>query len=372
MPTLTAPRNAILAPLQAVSGVIARSSTLPILANVLLKRSTTGVVSFLASNTEIQLTTSTSFGSEDDDFGETLEAKKLVDILRALPNDAEVKLKFDGSKATLQSGRSRFTLQTLPAEDFPTISVPERFDASFELPASVLSRLLHSVSFASAAQDIRYYLNGVLLELDGANVRAVATDGHRMAVCEAKVEGEGLEPRQAIIPGKTVAELLRLLDADSDDSVSIGMNGTQASFEFGNVAMVSKLIEGKFPDYQRVIPKDNPNIMTCNREALAGALDRAAIMTGDKFKGVRLSLADGMLRVNAVNAEQEEAAVEVEIGYQGEAVEMGVNVDYLQDVLAVHKSADSVSMALKDGTTSALIRFDSDDDFRYVVMPMRI
>lgn len=369
MPTLTASRNAILAPMQTVSGIIARHSTLPILSNVLITQ-TGRLVSFTASNVEIQLTTDSTIDGDSENFGATLDARKAVDILRALPNDATVKLKFEQSKATLQSGRSRFTLQTLPAEDFPTIAAPTDISASLSITSKALHHLLRSVSFAAGVQDVRYYLNGVLLDIDGTAIRAVATDGHRMAVSETTIER--VDKRQAILPAKTVAELLRLLDDASQDPVTIDLSEHQVRFRFGQVDIVSKIIEGKFPDYQRVIPRANKSNATCLRADLSSALDRAAIMTGEKFKGVRLSFSDGALKINASNAEQEEAAEEVEINYSGDAIEMGLNVSYLQDMLGIHKSAESVSVALHDGATSALITVSGDDAFRYVVMPMRI
>ena len=369
MQFIRASRDSILKPLTTVAGIVERRHTLPILANVLLRKEGESV-SFLATDVEIQIRTTASLGAGEGDGATTVSARKLIDILRALPEGPEVSLSVAGKKATIQAGKSRFALQTLEAEDFPTVAINDQFAASFALPQKQLKHLLHMVHFAMAQQDIRYYLNGLLLVTDGDMVRVVATDGHRLAYCEAQLEGGSLARHDVIIPRKTVLELQRLL-GDVDDPVEIDVAANQVRLRFGEVEMVSKLVEGKFPDYQRVIPKGYTRATTVSREVLASSLGRASILTSDKFRGVRLSLSPGLMRVQTSNAEQEEAIDEIEVDYDGEPLEIGFNVGYLQDVLGNLKS-EQVMLEFGDASTSALLTVPGDTTFRYVVMPMRI
>jgi DNA polymerase-3 subunit beta len=366
---IKADRDAILKPLQTVAGIVERRHTLPILANVLLRKQGP-TVSFLASDVEIQVQTTAELGAGPEEAATTVSAKKLIDILRALPEGVEVSLKLDDKRATLQAGKSRFALQTLGADDFPTVALADSFNASFSLPQKQLKHLFQMVHFAMAQQDIRYYLNGLLLVTDGEFVRVVATDGHRLAYCQARIEGAALAKHEVIIPRKTVLELHRLLN-DSDEPVSLDVAANQLRLRFGEVEMVSKLVEGKFPDYQRVISTGYTRQMTCARETLGSALGRASILTSDKFKGVRLSLTPGAVRVQTNNAEQEEAVEEIEVDYTADAIEIGFNVGYLQDVLANLKT-EQVSIGFGDANSSALVTVPEDEDFKYVVMPMRI
>ena len=366
---MKADRDAILKPLSTVAGIVERRHTLPILANVLLRKQGP-TISFLASDVEIQVQTSAELGAGDEVAATTVSARKLIDLLRALPEGVEVSLKLDDKRATLQAGRSRFALQTLGAEDFPTVNVSEQFNATFELPQKQLKHLFQMVHFAMAQQDIRYYLNGLLLVTDGEHVRVVATDGHRLAYCHAQIDAAALPRHEVIVPRKTVLELQRLL-ADSDEPVRIEVASNQVRFTFGDVQMISKLVEGKFPDYQRVIPSGYTRQLACSREALGSSLARASILTSDKFKGVRLGLAPGSLRIQTSNAEQEEAVEELEVDYANEPMEIGFNVGYLQDVLANLKT-EQVKIEFGDANTSALLTVPGNDDFRYVVMPMRI
>ena len=366
---MKADRDAILKPLSTVAGIVERRHTLPILANVLLRKQGP-TISFLASDVEIQVQTSAELGAGDETAATTVSARKLIDLLRALPDGVEVSLKLDDKRATLQAGRSRFALQTLGAEDFPTVNVNEQFNATFELPQKQLKHLFQMVHFAMAQQDIRYYLNGLLLVTDGDTIRVVATDGHRLAYCQAILEGAELARQEVIIPRKTVLELQRLL-ADSDDPVEITVAPNQVRFAFGGVEMISKLVEGKFPDYQRVIPQGYTKRLLIRRDDLAASLARASILTTEKFKGVRLAASSQGLKVQITNAEQEEAVDEIEADYQGEEIEVGFNVSYLQDVLGNLK-VENVSIEFGDANTSALLTVPDDESFKYVVMPMRI
>jgi DNA polymerase-3 subunit beta len=364
-----ATRDAILRPLQTVAGIVERRHTLPILANVLLSRQGEEV-SFLANDAEIQIRTTASLASGSGEGATTVSARKLLDILRALPEGPEVTLSVTQRKATIQAGKSRFALQTLGSEDFPTVAVNDSFTASFELPQRQLKHLSQMVHFAMAQQDIRYYLNGLLLVTEGEAVRVVATDGHRLAFCQVHLAGASLARTEVIMPRKTVLELQRLL-GDIDDPVAIDVATNQVRLRFGSVEMISKLVEGRFPDYQRVIPVGYRRQALISREVLGGALGRASILTSEKFRGVRLGLHPGVLRIQTNNAEQEEAVEEIEIDYDGDDLELGFNVAYLQDVLG-NLRCEQVSMAFGDANSSALLTVPGDDNFRYVVMPMRI
>ena len=370
MQIVKAGREALLKPLQVVSGIVERRQTLPILANILVRKDGERV-SFTATDLEIQIQTHAELGSGKDSTATTVSARKLVDILRALP-EADVALSLAGKKLTVQSGKSRFNLQTLAAEEFPTVAQAE-FSTDFAVPAASLKYLLSMVHFAMAAQDIRYYLNGMLLVLDGTVVRAVATDGHRLALCEVTRDGADAGAAgkvEVIIPRKTILELMRLLP-DSDDAVRVQMAANQVKFSFGPIELISKLVEGKFPDYTKVIPAGNTKVFTVAREAIMAALARTAILTTDRFKGVRWVLAPSALKVSSTNADQEEAQEELEIDYSGDGLDIGFNVSYLLDVLGNLKS-EQVKFALGDALGSALISMPDSDRFKYVVMPMRI
>lgn len=368
MQILKANRDALLKPLQVVSGIVERKQTMPILANVLLHKEGQRV-SFTATDLEIQIKTHAEIGAETQAIATTVSARKLVDILRALP-DAEVQLSLASKKLTVQSGKSRFNLQTLAAEEYPTVAKAE-FSTEFTLPAATLRYLLQMVHFAMAAQDIRYYLNGMLLVVDGNTVRAVATDGHRLALCEVAREGSAGESRvEAIIPRKTILELSHLLP-DSEDPVRLQMASNQVKFSFGTIELISKLVDGKFPDYTKVIPTANTRSFVLPRETITSALTRIAILTTDRFKGVRWVLSPSSLKLSSTNADQEEAQEELEIDYNGEGLDIGFNVTYLLDVLNNLKN-EKVRFSLGDALGSALITMPDSEKFKYVVMPMRI
>jgi DNA polymerase III subunit beta len=366
MQLVKSPRDALLKPLQVVSGIVERRQTLPILANILLRKDGEKV-SFTATDLEVQIQTAADIGAGKDAVATTVAARKLVEILRALP-EAEVALSLAGKKLTIQSGKSRFNLQTLAAEEFPTVAQGE-YSADFSLPAATLKYLLNMVHFSMAAQDIRYYLNGMLLVVDGGVVRAVATDGHRLALCEVSKEGS-TGKIEAIVPRKTILELMRLLP-DNEDAVRVQMAANLVKFGFGSIELVSKLVEGRFPDYQRVLPANNTKFVTVSRMEMMAALQRAAILTTDRFKGVRVVLVPGALKINATNADQEDAEEELEIDYAGEGLDIGFNVTYLLDVLG-NLSSEHVRFSFGDALGSALITMVDSDKFKYVVMPMRI
>ncbi|VVD60170.1 DNA polymerase III subunit beta [Pandoraea terrigena] len=361
-------RDNLLRPLQIVSGIVERRHTLPILANLLIRKHGQDI-SFLSTDLELQITTTADCGAGAEDVATTVAARKLLDILRNMP-DAEVALSLSDKRLTVQAGKSRFQLQTLAAEDFPTVAEAKDYAASFSLPQRAFRQLLGMVHFAMAQQDIRYYLNGMLLVVEGEKIEAVATDGHRLAYCNTTIAGETFARQEVIIPRKTILELQRLLE-DIDDPVKIDVAPSQVKFCFANVELVSKLVEGKFPDFNRVIPKGYNKSFVISREALHRSLQRAAIVTSDKFKGVRFLVSENLLKISANNTENEEAQEEIEIDFTGESVDIGFNVTYLLDVLSNLK-VEQVKVSLGDANSSALITLPDNDEFKYVVMPMRI
>lgn len=368
MVLVKAKRDEILNPLSAVSGIIERRHTLPILSNVLIDR-TASSVSFLATDIEIQITARSTLTAAGEARAITVGARKLVDILRALPDNAEVTLDQQEKRLLVKAGKSRFTLQTMPAEDFPRLAKPAGDVARFALPQKALRRLLGLVQYAMAQQDIRYYLNGLLMVVEEKQLKLVATDGHRLAFASLKLDAD-LPRQEVIVPRKTVLELSKLL-ADSEDEVKIEVSPSQAAFSFGTIELVSKLVDGKFPDYTRVIPTQHKNRLNIERESLRQALLRAAILSNEKFRGVRWVLADGSLKIVSSNAEQEEAHEEIEVKYSGDALDIGFNVNYLLDVLN-NVSGTEIECAFGDSSSSALISYAAEKDFKYVVMPMRI
>jgi DNA polymerase-3 subunit beta len=363
-------RDSLLAPLQSVSGIVEKRHTLPILSNVLLEKKEDRLT-FLATDIEIQVTTSSEVAGGDGDGSVTVGARKLQDILRSLPDGSEITLSLEDKRLQIKAGKSRFNLLTLPAEDFPRMAMSETEPGKIELSQKAFRHLLAQTQFSMAVQDVRYYLNGLLLLVDDGELRAVATDGHRLAYASMTLgEGVSLPKQELILPRKTVLELSRLL-ADSDDPVNVEMTSNQIRFQFGNVVLVSKLIDGKFPDYERVIPPSLKNLVTLNRTALLQSLIRAAILTNEKFRGVRLILTPGSLKIVAANAEHEEAQEEIEVEYSGDVIDVGFNVVYLLDMLN-NASSESIEWGFNDAGSSALLTLPGNERFKYVVMPMRI
>jgi DNA polymerase III subunit beta len=368
MIVLKSPQEKFLGALQAVAGIVERRHTLPVLANVLMRKSG-GEIEFTTSDLEIQVRTRAEFEGDIGNFNTTVGARKLIDILRTLPADQTVTLSSNQSKLTLTGGKSRFTLQTLPADDFPLVQEAADFGPAFSVPQKTLKDLVAQVHFAMAVHDIRYYLNGILFVAEGKSLTLVATDGHRLALAQATLNVE-MPKQEVILPRKTVLELQRLLK-DEDSPIEMRFAGNQAKFAFSGMEFVTKLVEGKFPDYNRVIPKNHKNHVTLGRVPLLASLQRAAILTSEKFKGVRLNFEPGALRIASSNAEQEEAKEELEIDYGGDAIEIGFNVTYLMDALA-NMDQEMVTLSLQDANSSALVTIPEQDGFKYVVMPMRI
>jgi DNA polymerase III subunit beta len=363
---LSAPREALLEPLQAVIGVVERRQTMPVLANVLLVAKDNGLA-VTATDLEVELVATGDVSVEK--AGEiTVPGRKLLDICRALPEGSQISFAVSGDKATVRSGRSRFTLSTLPAAEFPTVD-DIRSQQNLALPQAQLRRLLEKTHFSMANQDVRYYLNGMLLEIAGPVIRAVATDGHRLALCELAIEGADSTPQQVILPRKGVLELQRLVGDDGECGLSVGSNHLRVQLD--GIRFTSKLIDGRFPDYERVIPKPTETPLLADRLLLAEGLSRIRILANEKYKGVRLELKPGSVIVQAHNPEQEEAEEEIEVQYEGEALEIGFNVEYLIAALRALDS-ENVRVELRDASSSCLIQDPELRDCRYVVMPMRL
>lgn len=362
----SAEREVLLKPLQAVIGVVERRQTMPILANVLLS-ARDGELAVTATDLEVELVATT--GIDVDTAGEvTVPGRKLLDICRALPEHASVSISQTGDKVNLRSGRSKFVLTTLPAAEFPSIDDIST-EGVVDVEQSALGRLLERTHFAMAQQDVRYYLNGLLIETGDGVLRAVATDGHRLALCQVALDGVKMPARQVIVPRKGILELQRLLgDAGS---VALALSGNHIRIQLDGIRFTSKLIDGRFPEYERVIPKDPGNELTADRTTLKGALQRTAILSNEKYRGIRLMLRDGGLVLQAHNPEQEEAEEEVEVEYRGEDMEIGFNVNYLLDALGAIDT-DDVAVGFVDANSSCLLKEPGNGDCKYVVMPMRL
>ena len=363
----TIKREDLLGPLQQVIGAVERRQTLPILGNVLLK-STGGDITVTATDLEIEMVSSVP-AEESEDFQTTIPARKLLDICKALPEGSTINFNIDENRVSLNSARSRFTLASLPARDFPGLDEIEE-QLAFSIPQSQFKSLFDKTSFAMAQQDVRYYLNGILLELSAGKIKLVATDGHRLALSEVELDTGVEDDRQLIIPRKAVLELARLLDA-SDSPAKCVLSQNHLRVKAGDLVFTTKLIDGKFPDYQRVIPVDGNKTMEVDRETLKQSMSRIAILSNEKYRGIRLTLSNGNLSIQANNPDQEEAEEELPVDYDEADMEIGFNVTYLIDVLNVLNS-EKVQIRLKDSNSSAIMSDSKDSSSLYVVMPMRL
>ena len=362
----TVAREALLKPLQAVIGVVERRQTMPILANVLLVAKD-GKVAVTATDLEVELVANAEVEIEGP--GEvTVPGRKLLDICRALPEEAQLSIALSGEKLGIKSGRSKFTLTTLPAVDFPTVE-DINAEQTLGLPQATLGRLLDKTHFSMAQQDVRYYLNGLLVETDGKYLRAVATDGHRLALCQVELASKKMPEQQVIVPRKGVLELQRLMSGEGDVDLQLGSNHIR--IELDGIRFTSKLIDGRFPEYERVIPQETSNRLSADRELFKGALQRTAILSNEKYRGIRLIIRHSGIVLQAHNPEQEEAEEEFEVDYKGDDIEIGFNVNYLLDALGVIES-EQVTLSVVDSNSSCLLREPGNEDCKYVVMPMRL
>lgn len=363
----TIKRENILAPLQQVIGAVERRQTLPILGNVLLKSSGSDIT-LTATDLEIEMVARIA-ADNSDEFQTTIPARKLLDICKALPESSVINFNIEDSRVSLTSARSRFSLASLQARDFPSLEEIEELH-SFSIPQNIFKELFDKTSFAMAQQDVRYYLNGILMEISPDKIKLVATDGHRLALSETSLDTGIDGEKQIIIPRKAVLELSRLLDS-GDSPARCVLSQNHLRVETDSLVFTTKLIDGKFPDYQRVIPVDGNKILEVDREVLKSSMSRIAILSNEKYRGIRLTLTNGNLSIQANNPDQEEAEEELQVDYSEADIEIGFNVTYIIDVLTVLDS-DKVQVKLKDSNSSAIISDSNDDSSLYVVMPMRL
>ena len=360
-------RNVLLKPLSDVSGIVEKRHALPILSNLLLEGEN-GVLKFTATDLEVQISLSIKVETKES-FKTTIAARKLFDITRALPEESILDIQIDESKVIVKAKKSRFNLQTLPAKDYPIMVKNEGKGITFSVPQNELKSLLKQVDFSMAQQDIRYYLNGLLFEVDGKKLNIVATDGHRLSFTSTNLK-ESQEKTQIIIPRKTIIELTKLM-GDDDQPVTISVTKNQVTFKFNDIDLITKVIDGKFPDYNRVIPIGHTNVFDVDRLSLLSSMQRASILSNEKYRGIRMVIEENNLKLISSNSEQEQAEEELEIKYTGTTIDIGFNVTYLIDVL-VNIQFDKLTFAFNDSSSSCLITIPNNNDYKYVVMPMRI
>ena len=360
-------REFLLKPLTAVASIVEKRHTLPILSNLLLETKDNTML-LTATDLEMQISLSIAHPSQEN-AATTISAKKLLDICRSLPESAEINIHTTDSRATLKAGKSRFNLQTLPAADYPVLNKTQETSTKIQIGQQTFKALLKQVEFAMAQQDIRYYLNGLLLEVENNCLKVVGTDGHRLSFTSVNLPQE-YEKQEVILPRKTVLELIKLLD-DSEDEIEIEFNKAQINFSFSNIKLISKVIDGKFPDYNRVIPSGHRNQFTTNRLSILLAMQRASILSNEKYRGIRLVLSENLLKLISTNSDQEEAEEELELDYAGDTLDIGFNVTYLIDVLN-NASEENIVFSFADANSSCLITLPNAPEYKYVVMPMRI
>jgi DNA polymerase III subunit beta len=360
-------REVLLKPLINVTGIVERRHTLPILSNLLLEAKNNNI-KLTATDLEMQISLNIASELQEELFT-TISAKKFLDICRSLPEGIDIDMISKDSRMTVKAGKSRFNLQTLPAADYPVMSKVSGETIKIQISQLEFKRLLKQVEFAMAQQDIRYYLNGLLLEVNENKLNLVGTDGHRLSFTSATLN-QRYEKSEVILPRKTVIELIKLLD-DSEEEVTIDIASGQVNFAFGEISLISKVIDGKFPDYNRVIPTAHGNTFTANRVEILTAMQRASILSNEKYRGIRMVLSPNNLKLISTNTEQEEAEEELEISYNQESLDIGFNVTYLIDVLN-NTSQENINFSFADANSSCLITVPEDNDYKYVVMPMRI
>ena len=360
-------RELLLKPLGNVSGIVEKRHALPILSNLLLE-SKQGSLRFTATDLEMQISTQVKTELSEE-FQITISAKKLFDITRALPESSKIDIQIEEAKVTLKAKKSRFNLQTLPAQDYPVMTKEVDDAVELKLPQKKFKALLKQVDFAMAQQDIRYYLNGLLIEIKEKNINIVGTDGHRLSFTSTDLNTSG-QQAQVIVPRKTIVELVKLLN-DTEDPVEIVFSKNQVGFKFSDINLITKVIDGKFPDYSRVIPEGHGNSFNINRSLLLDSMLRASILSNDKYRGIRMVIEDNNLKLVSNNSEHEQAEEELEIDYKGDKIDIGFNVTYLIDVLTNIQS-DQLTIAFNDSSSSCLVTIPNNEKYKYVVMPMRI
>lgn len=363
-------RELLLKPLLLVSGAVERKSTLPILSNVLIDVSGQSLT-LIATDLELEMVSYSDIDNQGHDGKITIPARKLLDICKSLPDGSMLTFESSDDNETIiiKSGRSKYSLSSLPANDFPNIEEWQG-DVEFTLAKAELLRLIESTHFSMANQDVRYYLNGMSIETEGNEIRSVATDGHRLAICKIVNAQLSLPMRQVIIPRKGILEIIRLLDP-VDEEIKVFLGSNHIRIVDSTFSFTSKLVDGRFPDYRRVLPRNGDKVFETNKDNLRTVLSRASILSNEKFKGVRLNFEKTELKITANNPEQEQAEEVIEIDFPYDALEIGFNVSYVLDVLNAIKD-ESVKFTLADANSSVVIEGSSSGEATYVVMPMRL
>lgn len=364
----TITREKLLKPLQQVCSVLSSRPTLPVINNILLEIK--GNQLFLTgTDLEVELTTQAELEqAESSDKKFTIPAKKFLDICKSLPDDSVISVSIEADRALVQASRSKFNLATLPASDYPNL-MDWNAEVDFNIEQSILTRLIDATQFSMANQDARYFLNGMKFETEGNLLRTVATDGHRLAVCTMPLEQE-LPSHSVIVPRKAVIELSRLL-MPNDENIRLEIGSNHIRISMQKILFTSKLIDGRFPDYRRVLPRNADRTLEAETETLKRALMRVAILSNERFRGVRLALTNNQLKMTANNPEQEEAEEIIDVAYQSTDMEIGFNVAYLLDVLNALK-CERVRVNLVDSSSSCLIEDCNNSTAEYVIMPMRL
>ncbi len=364
-------RETLLQPLQSISGAVEKRQTLPILSHLFLDVSELGELMLIGTDLEVEIKMVLPLENSSDVGKTTLPARKFFDLAKALPDQSKIKVEVSNHRAIVRSGKSRFTLSTLPADEFPRVDGIGEEVAIDEISCSVLKRLLQKTQFSMALQDVRYYINGLLLELEGNELRLVATDGHRLAFSRRTLDQDYGEKRQVIIPRKAIQELMRLLD-DSDEIVHLRIGSNHLQVVLGALTMTTKLIDGRYPDYDRVIPRAGERTLVANKEAFRSAVSRVSILSNEKYRGIRMAMSESSVAIHANNPEQEEAEEELSVQYNGSSMEIGFNSAYMMDALSV-VDEDEVTICFIDENSSSLIHTENDhEEYKFVIMPMRL
>ncbi len=364
-------REKLLQPLQSISGAVEKRQTLPILSHIFVDVSEQNDLTLIGTDLEVEIRMQLALENDSTAGTNTIPARKFFDLCKALPDQSNINLTIDGNRATVRSGKSRFTLSTLAADDFPRVDEISEATIVGELSQAALKNLLQKTHFSMAQQDVRYYLNGLLMELEDNEIRLVATDGHRLAYARRTMGEDYGEKKQVIIPRKAVQELMRLLD-DSDDPVTVAIGSNHLQISLGELTMTTKLIDGRYPDYDRVIPREGERTLVANKDGFRSAISRVSILSNEKYRGIRMAMSEQSVAIHANNPDQEEAEEELQVTYNGEAMEIGFNSAYMMDALSV-VNEEEVTIYFVDENSSSLIHTESEEEeYKFVVMPMRL
>ncbi len=364
----TVTKEELLRPLQLISGVVERRQTMPILSNVLLQNSN-NELTLTATDLEVEIVAKTFLDKSVSEGATTVPIKKFLDSCRTLPEEAKLQFESKDDKVLLRSGKIRFTLSTLPADEFPSVETSQQL-FTFDIPQNKLKTLIDKTHFAMAIQDVRFYLNGLLLELSNNQVRTVATDGHRLAMCTMPGDFQLTDPLKIIIPRKAVIELTRLLE-EAEDKATISIGNNYIQIKLTDSIFTSKLIDGEYPNYKMVIPPGEGDYIVADKLALRQCLIRASVLSNEKYRGIRIEIKDNKLKAVAINPEHEEAEDELAVEFSGDKLKIGFNVSYLVDAINAI-SDDTVNIKIASANKCALISQEQGEDCLYVVMPMRL